>query len=1569
VIGGTLQLELDIEYNFPNNYCQTWDPPDTWPIDGFGWPNNGQITRLRLYSTDAAGGNRVLQIGPIPAVFEYGRWLPQITLPSCSWDVYYQVELQHCGGFVNSPVTHVTVAPQDCAQAKPECSTGTSVGPGGVPIALRSASPSLTTAVPTREEAPIPGPLGPRFFYNGNTPSSGGAGLSWFMTYGDSLVTGGPGLLIWTDARGFRTTFSGSDAAGYDALDPGDGRGHITLVGSEYILTTPDGVTRTFLTGSKGFWKKTVDRWGSGALGNPTTSARATTIQELIGGAFPSGGRQITLAYDTGGRLTSVTDVNSKVTILGYDLSGRLETICAADQTCPPPPSEKPWRRFAYDGITTRILTVKDRTDSFIRGWEYNTSGGTFRTWTGSSTYSAAAAKERTEYALSGSDVIVKRKKPDESTAETTYTVVAKGGVWRVSSINGACPECGDENSTRMFDATTGRVLTRTNGNGKTTTFGYDADGNVLQMVEDSTGLMRTTSFTYAVPGQFPAVWPSTTKDFWRTKTEPSGAKVGCNVVTTRSWSGLVLSEATSGFLSAAGSCASSVTRTTQTTYDSFGRPLSTDGPRPVADVTTYSYYAGTDAFPNKNLVQRTTGPDGVKTKFEYHALGGVSRLTREITAGSTADAVTEYAYDAVGRRTGETVKATPLTTEADLATTFTFDVAGHLTLREIKEGSTTLTKTAMVYESGTDRLLTRTNPDARFGSTSGEQIKYTYDDRGNVTRETYGYFNGAGTTTEYDVTRVYDGLCRVKKQTFPLDAPQPDPAVDDATTRFAYDCAGNLTGIVDANHFLSDASQPNLVYGYDGLNRLTSVTRTISPPPDDVTTYVYDLRDQLTSVVDPNGAMTTYVVDDFGALRQQLTPLAGGGVADETNYVYDEANNVTSVTQVGIRSSSRTYDVANRLLTITGTPLSAVTHTYDTVCLPDPVSGKTFGRGRLCKVSDGTATTEFAYDRRGLVVKEKVTLVATPGPGSKAYELTYQYDAAGRRKLVTYPAPVGDSVMTSFDVNNRPLDFMYTTGGNPSKLLGKIAHQINGPVRSFQTLGGIQEARTFDTRFQRLTQRTFSLGTNPMTLLAGWRYGDGRLSATAYDKEGNVKAIDDVTPGISPPSNRVFGYDPGRYFMTSSTGPYGAAFASQTLSWLYDRNGNRTSETRGASTTNYTYENDGAGHSNGVIASLSPGSTVNHLNSGDLSTDEQGILYSYDALGRLTQAESASGCSPAAKNVLKRDSAGHRAIRQVYPCNSSSPSKTEYFVYGSDGNLYFREVYNGSNSLTDREAYVYLENEPVAILRTFGSPTGNFFLHNDHLGRPLEMTGSDGLIKWKREFEPFGKSLAARVNTAFEPGFRFPGQWEYSDSGSVTGAVDILSKINALEDNWNRTYAARWGRYTQPDPRAAWGTSFYSPTVAGLTTEEPTDLVFDGEPLFAYVGNNPIGRLDPDGLRWFSKSEPAWHDKCRGASPLSPGNPKACQYGDLSFNLGFQTWDLSCVCTTMPDDPGANCARGCIQCARDQGADVTRAHPHLWCKKKCRKDGLWTFRNDQQFSDAVNRTCTRCWFQYPLTR
>lgn len=1500
MIAGTRQLEFDVEYDFPNNYCHTWDPPNTWPIDGFGWPASGQITRLRLYSTDSGGGNRVLQIASVPAAFEYGRWLPQITLAACSLDAYYQVEVQGCAGSISSPVFHVVVQAEDCTQVEPFCSPSASMGPGGVPIGFQAGS--LTTPKPTWSEAPAPGPLVPRLFYNGNNPDAGGLGPSWFFTYGDRLVPGAAGTRVWIDHSGFRRTYTGNDASGYLASDPGDAEGRVDKdpVTGDYVLSTPDGVRRTFVSGSNGFWKKTVDRWGNGAAGNATTTARATQIDELLGGA--TSGRLITLAYDSGGRLTSSTDLNSPAgtTRFGYEVSGRLQTICSADQDANCPATATPWRRFAYLGNTLQLVSVTDRLGSIIRGYEYNASNGVSKTWRGPN---YTSGKEATEYVPSGGAVpktiLVKRRIDATTSADTTYTVEAVAGVWRVKQIAGVCPECGEENSTRTFDGATGRVTVQVNGNGATTTFGYDGDGNLLQMIEDSAGLMRTTTFTYAVPGTdaLPSVWPtasppSAPRDFWKTKTEPSGAKPGSTVVTTRTWAGsgnLELSETVNGYLSSAGSA---VPRTTKITYDALGRVLATDGPRPLptSDVTTHEYYPAGDPLINRYRLLRTNGPDGTKTKFEYHPLGGITKLTREITPGSNADVITEYTYDAVGRRSSETIKKTTGTSESDFITTYGYDVAGRLTSSETKEGTNpSLTKTVLTYEAGTDRLLTRANPDGRFPNLgfgeSGERTVYAYDDRGNVTSEIYGYFNGGGTaagfqTTHYQVNRTYDGLCRVKKQIFPLDAPMPDPTADDAITRYVYDCAGNLTGIVDANHYVTDATLPNLSYSYDALNRLTSLTRTASPS-NDLTSYAYDLRDQLTSVTDPNGASTTYVVDDFGGLRKQVTPLAGGGVADETTYGYDEANNLTSVTQTGIRASSRTYDAAGRLTSISGTvgPLTQVNYTYDTACLPDPVSSKVFGQGRLCKVAlaDLSIITEYAYDRRGLVVKEKTTLVASPG--TKVYELTYQYDAAGRRKLVTYPS--GDSVMANFDVNSRPLDFTYVPSvGTPSKLLGKIAHQVSGPIRSFQTSENLQEARTFDTRFRRLTQRTFSLATNPASLLMGWQYGDGRVTSTAYDKEGNLKTVNDVTPGISPPSNRAFGYDPDRYFLTSSTGPYGTSWAEQKICWEYDKNGNRVIEKRllptgvcstGAVTTAYTYENDGAGHSNGVIASLTPpGGTVNHLSSGDLNTDEQGIQYTYDALGRLTQAQSVSGCTPVAKNVWKRDPAGHRVIREVHPCNSSL-SKTEYFVYGFDGSLHYREAYNASNVLTDREAYVYLEGEPVAILRTFGSPTGNFFLHNDHLGRPFAMSGPGpaGMeIKWKREFEPFGKSLGARVSLAFEPGFRFPGQWEYSDSGDLTGNTTVFDKINALEDNWNRTYAQRWGRYTQPDPIGLRG----------------------GINLFSYAEQNPLNRVDPRGLSC-SKDCP----ECPGGFWLC-GGVTANAFGAFGV-LGAGVQVLKCRC------------------------------------------------------------------------
>jgi RHS repeat-associated protein len=370
-----------------------------------------------------------------------------------------------------------------------------------------------------------------------------------------------------------------------------------------------------------------------------------------------------------------------------------------------------------------------------------------------------------------------------------------------------------------------------------------------------------------------------------------------------------------------------------------------------------------------------------------------------------------------------------------------------------------------------------------------------------------------------------------------------------------------------------------------------------------------------------------------------------------------------------------------------------------------------------------------------------------------------------------------------------------------------------------------VAEARTFDTRFRRLSQTTKFGAITRM----GLNYGNGTDPATGYDKEGNLLALNDTT---SSTFNRTFGYHPDRYFLTSSSGPYGTGYASLNLSWNYDATGNRLTETRGASTTTYTYGTDGLGNSNGVLTSLSPGGTVTSLFTGDLSVDETGTTHIYDAFGRLSRVYDPA-CRASNFNAFWHDGNGHRVIRTSQTCNQPTTLKREDFLYASDGKLLFYEPFNSSDAATGREEYVYIEEEPVAIIRAgFSADNGTFFLHGDHLGRPLAMTNTAGAMVWRAEYEPFGKSLAPRTNSlSFAPRFRFPGQWENGDSGDLPGgATGVLGSINALTDNWYRTYTQRWGRYTQPDPIGLQG----------------------GINLYAYARLNPLLNTDPDGRRTF---------------------------------------------------------------------------------------------------------------------
>lgn len=1520
------EIRLEIPYDFPNNYCQLFDD-GLFPPKPYMWPLlDVQNTRLWIAGEPARN-----------PVFENGTWKPTV---GCSgqttFPLTFTVYAQAC---LNTPVmrTYTIISCGTPQPPTPDPQNGNTcsgadgaMGPGDVSVGYDGG--------PAFGERPVSGPLGPQLFYNGNDLTSSSTGISpgWFFTYGETLIADTPGRLVWTDATGFRRYFTGSDGSGYVASSPGEVEGTVARVGSDYFLSQPDGSTRTFIA-SGGFWKRTTDRWGNGAQGNATSSGRATVVEELLGGVTT--GRQVSLGY-TSGRLTSVTDAAAGVTWLGYDGNNRLATICTADQTCP---AASPWRTYGYEGTTGRLTSIADAGGFVVRGYEWNAAGGVSSTWIGATTY--AAGKERANFTQTGSTVLVSRYVDGTSTADTTYTVEAIAGVNRITQISGSCPDCGAENSASTFDATTGRRLARTDGNGHTTVWSYDDDGNVTEVVEaQSTAVSRMTTYVYAVPGvdPLPPAWPATVRDFLKEKGEPSGAKPGSFVVTTRSFGGtgtLEMTETVSGYLASTDS--SPTSRSSTTTFDAAGRVLSVDGPRTdVSDIVTFEYYPASESIlARRHRLSRRVEADQTETTYDaYHALGGSTQESRKLRTGaSDADVVTERTFDDRGRLLTQTLKATSAA-ETDIVTTTGYDARGRTSYSQVQPaGGAVTTRTDLRYEDGTDRLLTRTLTTTPGGP--GDRITYGYDDRGNVSSERYGYFNGTSTTEDYAVDRAYDGLCRVKRQTYPADG---------AMTACTYDCAGNVTQVKDALHATS-----NLIYGYDERHRLTSVTRTASPA-NDVTSYVYDARDNLVQVTDPNGAATLYVFDDFGQMRKKTTALSGGGHGDITTYAYDAAGNLTAEANA-VRGTTRTWDAAGRLLTVTnasGSPALSIVHTYDTGCAPDPISEHIFGQGRPCTVVDESGTTTFAYDRRGLVVVQSVVGWTADETGT----LAYRHDAAGREVDVTYPSR--DRIRSVRDAAGRVTTLTWVPpAGSSETILSSITHKPFGPVTGFVTFGGATESRTYDTRYRRQSQSTVSSGITMLSLA----YDDGAVPPVGWDKEGNLLHLRDTTPGSGTAFDRAFGYDPDRYFLTTSSGPYGTSWAQQTLSWTYDQNGNRLTELRsGVGTTSYSYGDDGSGHSNGILASITPpgGSpvSVTSLSTGDLSTDDQGFLHEYDALGRLRRVSGPPvGCFPRRATGAYVHNARNLRTRASYiPCGLLSPSvQEEYAFHGPDGALLFLRESQPVFGLSVDQVHVWLEGEAVALVARGTTKFNRFksltFLHGDHLGRPVGMTDATGALVWRPEYEPFGKSLAPRTNTTPGPGFRFPGQWESSLSVDLPqGDQSYLGQIASLTDNWHRTYIQRWGRYTQPDPI---GQKLISEGLGFFAGGRRDD--------FAYVRGNPLSYSDPLGLETTigpGRSDPCsyYDDVCRGTGcsyPCKEGT-KYCRLSGSVLNIFDSAEIKTCIreCLIGQDaltrfnlNPRTSC-RQCNTCPGKPQCINERCitEYHTYCFQRCGSRSFW---------------------------
>ena len=483
----------------------------------------------------------------------------------------------------------------------------------------------------------------------------------------------------------------------------------------------------------------------------------------------------------------------------------------------------------------------------------------------------------------------------------------------------------------------------------------------------------------------------------------------------------------------------------------------------------------------------------------------------------------------------------------------------------------------------------------------SGQQTAFTYegtlltsttDALGNTTTYTY--------TPEGDLASVTDPLGNTTEYSY--DSYGQRTSMTDAmgnTSSFTYDDLGRLVETTDPLGRLTRNE-------YDALGRLLRAIRNVNNYPTNpqnfqnqyniITEYVYDSCCNVDAMIDSYGRRTEYDYDDAHRVTTVTDP--AGNVKSN---VYDEVGNLIHTIDPQGRITEYVYDAQNRLVQVTDPTGGVMTTTYD-------------ANGNMVSIVDPLGrTTTFEYD-------ELNRQIAVIDPLGNRSETTYNAngnmasttDAAGRTTTYAYDAL--NRLTGQTDAQGGVTQHVYDTIGNRVQTIDAKNHvtsfeydALNRLVRVIDHLGN-STVYTYDDIGNRLTMTDANGNTSTFSYDALNRVIQttdplGSSSTTVYDALGNVLSRTD------PNGNTItFDYDV-LYRLLEQVDPLGGI-----TQYTYDAVGNQVSFTdANGSTTSMVYD-----------ALNRPVSTTDPLGNTSTTTyDQVGNLTAIsDALGAVTSFE-----------------------------------------------------------------------------------------------------------------------------------------------------------------------------------------------------------------------------------------------------------------------------------------------------------------------------------------------------------
>ena len=204
----------------------------------------------------------------------------------------------------------------------------------------------------------------------------------------------------------------------------------------------------------------------------------------------------------------------------------------------------------------------------------------------------------------------------------------------------------------------------------------------------------------------------------------------------------------------------------------------------------------------------------------------------------------------------------------------------------------------------------------------------------------------------------------------------------DNTSKRVTYTAQGALATLNDENHTTgSDYS-----YTYDLAGRRLSEARVLAGAPGGTVTtqYAYDLHDNVTSVTDPNGNVTTYRWDDFDRVVKETSPVSGS-----RRTTYDPNDNLTSDRQC----ERHGHDLHVRRVRSRAHGDRHERHRERERSLDVRRRDERELRNRrLATMTDPSGSTAYSYDRLGHIAVENHNVAGS------IFTYGYGYDVNGNR-------------------------------------------------------------------------------------------------------------------------------------------------------------------------------------------------------------------------------------------------------------------------------------------------------------------------------------------------------------------------------------------------------------------------------------------------------------------------------------------------------------------------------------------------------------------------------------------